>query len=87
MNIIFLIAHAAFVLLLGFYLITCLQWFSYKPARIIFHFTKPAWHLYFLILPFLAYFGCEIAAGLCAAKFGVASLYALRAAKILIVAA
>ena len=87
MNIIFLIAHAAFVLLLGFYLITCLQWFSYKPARIIFHFTKPAWHLYFLILPLAAYFGCEIAAGLCAAKFGAASFYALRAAKILIVAA
>ena len=87
MNIIFLIAHAAFVLLLGFYLITCLQWFSYKPARIIFHFTKPAWHLYFFILPLAAYFGCEIAASLCAAKFGAASLYALHAAKILIVAA
>ena len=86
MNIIFLIAHAAFVLLLGFYLITCLQWFSYKPARIIFHFTKPAWHLYFLILPLAAYFGCEIAVGLCAAKFGAASLYALHAAKILIIA-
>ena len=87
MNIIFLITHAAFVLLLGFYLITCLQWFSYKPARIIFHFTKPAWHLYFLILPLVAYFGCEIAVGLGAAKFGAAPLYALHAAKILIVAA
>ena len=86
MNIIFLIAHAAFVLLLGFYLITCLQWFSYKPARIIFHFTKPAWHLYFFILPLAAYFGCGIAASLCAAKFGAAPLYALCAAKILIVA-
>lgn len=87
MNIIFLIAHAAFVLLLGFYLITCLQWFSYKPARIIFHFTKPAWHLYFLILPLAAYFGCEITASLYAAKYGAASLYALHAAKILIIAA
>lgn len=87
MNIIFLIAHAAFVLLLGFYLITCLQWFSYKPARIIFHFTKPAWHLYFFILPLAAYFGCEIAASLCAAKFGAAPLRALQVAKILIIAA
>ena len=86
MNIIFLIAHAAFILMLGFYLITCLQWFSYKPARIIFHFTKPAWHLYFLILPLAAYLGCEVAASLCAAKFGAESLYALHAAKILIVA-
>lgn len=86
MNIIFLIVHAAFVLMLGFYLITCLQWFSYKPARIIFHFTKPAWHLYFLILPLAAYLGCEIAVGLGAAKFGTAFLYALCAAKILIIA-
>lgn len=87
MNIIFLIAHVAFILMLGFYLITCLQWFSYKPARIIFHFTKPAWHLYFFILPLAAYLGCEIAASLCAAKFGAASLYALHIAKILIIAA
>ena len=87
MNIIFLIAHAAFILMLGFYLITCLQWFSYKPARIIFHFTKPVWHLYFLILPLAAYLGCEIAVGLGAAKFGTAFLYALCAAKILIIAA
>ncbi|WP_306529154.1 Mur ligase family protein [Campylobacter sp.] len=71
----------------GLYLITCLQGFSYKPARIIFHFTKPAWHLYFLILPLAAYFGCEIAAGLGVAKFGATPLYALHAAKILIVAA
>ena len=87
MNIIFLIAHAAFVLLMGFYLITCLQWFSYKPARIIFHFTKSAWHLYFLILPLAAYLSCEIAASLYAAKFGAASLRALQVAKILIIAA
>ncbi len=87
MNIIFLIAHAAFILMLGFYLITCLQWFSYKPARIIFHFTKPVWHLYFFILPLAAYLGCEIVVGLGAAKFGTAFLYALCAAKILIIAA
>jgi len=34
-----------------------------------------------------AYFGCEIAVGLGAAKFGTAFLYALCAAKILIIAA
>ena len=81
-----IITHIFFTFAIGFYLITCLQWFSYKPARIIFHFTKPAWHLYFLILPLAAYFGCEIAASLCAAKFGAAPLYALHATKILIVA-
>ena len=82
-----IITHIFFTFAIGFYLITCLQWFSYKPARIIFHFTKPAWHLYFLILPLAAYFGCEIAVGLGAAKFGTAFLYALCAAKILIIAA
>jgi len=57
MQILLIIAHFALVLALGFYLITVLQWFSYKFERIIFHFTKPLWHLYFFILPILGYFG------------------------------
>ncbi|TQR34629.1 UDP-N-acetylmuramoyl-tripeptide--D-alanyl-D-alanine ligase [Campylobacter sp. MIT 99-7217] len=39
---------------LGFYLITALQWYSYKLNRVFFHFSKPLWHVYFLLLPFLA---------------------------------
>ncbi|MCR2065291.1 Mur ligase family protein [Campylobacter helveticus] len=39
----------------AFYLILALQWYSYKLKRIIFHYHKPLWHLYFLALPYLIF--------------------------------
>lgn len=40
---------------LGFYLITVLQWYSYKVSRIAFHFHKYRWHLIYLIIPIITY--------------------------------
>ncbi|ALV24728.1 D-alanyl-D-alanine-adding enzyme [Campylobacter iguaniorum] len=60
---------------LGFYLITALQWFSYKFNRIIFHYTKPLWHLYFFILP-LAFFALATFLG-DYAVFGVSVIFAI----------
>jgi UDP-N-acetylmuramoyl-tripeptide--D-alanyl-D-alanine ligase len=40
---------------LGFYLITTLQWYNYKVKRIIFHFHKPLWHLIYFIVPVVTY--------------------------------
>ncbi|ASM39303.1 UDP-N-acetylmuramoyl-tripeptide--D-alanyl-D-alanine ligase [Campylobacter sp. RM12327] len=56
MDVFIFITIFLFTLLLGFYLITTLQWFSYKFERVIFHFTKPIWHLFFLIVPILFYY-------------------------------
>ncbi|WP_445142815.1 Mur ligase family protein [Campylobacter sp.] len=50
------ISHFIFTLTLGFYLITCLQWFSYKFERVLFHFTKPVWHVFFAIVPIVLYY-------------------------------
>lgn len=44
-----------FTLGVAYYLITALQWFNYKFSRIIFHYTKPLWHLYFLLLPMILF--------------------------------
>lgn len=33
-----------------------LQFFSYRFSRIILHYTKPQWHLYFFIFPVVCYF-------------------------------
>ncbi len=49
-------SHVILVLSLGYYLITCMQWYSYKIKRVIFHFSKPLWHFYFLIIPIVAYY-------------------------------
>lgn len=56
MDVFIFITNFLFTLLLGFYLITTLQWFSYKFERVIFHFTKPLWHLFFLVVPILLYY-------------------------------
>jgi len=40
---------------LGFYIITVLQWYNYKIKRIIFHFHKPLWHLLYFIVPVVTY--------------------------------
>ncbi|MBT0826736.1 UDP-N-acetylmuramoyl-tripeptide--D-alanyl-D-alanine ligase, partial [Campylobacter lari] len=50
-----MIAFLSLNFLLGFYLILALQWYSYKFSRIILHFAKPLWHLYFLVIPYFAF--------------------------------
>jgi UDP-N-acetylmuramoyl-tripeptide--D-alanyl-D-alanine ligase len=41
--------------ILGYYLITTLQWYNYKIKRIIFHFHKPLWHLVYFVVPVVTY--------------------------------
>lgn len=44
------------ILTLGWYLILNLQWYSYKLERVVLNHHKRMWHLYYFIVPFLAYF-------------------------------
>lgn len=53
------VTQILFTFALGFYLITCLQWFSYKFERVLFHFTRPLWHVFFLIVPIVLFYGAE----------------------------
>ncbi|MBF7048786.1 UDP-N-acetylmuramoyl-tripeptide--D-alanyl-D-alanine ligase, partial [Campylobacter volucris] len=39
--------------IIGFYLILALQWYSYKFSRILLHFPKPLWHVYFIFIPYV----------------------------------
>jgi len=34
-----------------YYFSTALQWYSYKMKRVLFHFSKPIWHIWFFALP------------------------------------
>ena len=45
--------------LLGFYLITVLQWYSYKFKRVVFHFNNYLWHLIYFIVPLVTYIAAE----------------------------
>ena len=48
--------NALFVTLLGWYLITNLQWYNYSLSRVILKHHKPQWHIIYFIIPFIAYY-------------------------------
>ncbi len=56
MNFLEIISNIAFVLALGYYFMTNMQWYSYKIERVIFHHTKSWWHWVYFVAPLLAYF-------------------------------
>ena len=56
MIIIDILSNIAFVLAIGYYFMTNMQWYSYRLERVIFHHTKPIWHLIYFIAPILIYF-------------------------------
>ena len=50
-----LAGHILFVLLLGYYTITNLQWYNYKFNRVILHHHAPMQHILFFLLPLFIY--------------------------------
>jgi len=51
------VTNVLFVLSLGWYLITNLQWYNYSINRVITKHHKPWWHLFYFIFPFMIYYG------------------------------
>ncbi|WP_455755844.1 Mur ligase family protein [Sulfurimonas sp.] len=49
------VTNVLFVTVLGWYLITNLQWYDYKLSRVILKHHKPHWHLIYFFIPFVAY--------------------------------
>ncbi len=49
------VTNLLFVMALGWYLITNLQWYDYKIERVVLKHHKPLWHLIYFIIPFVAY--------------------------------
>ncbi|MGG7048087.1 MULTISPECIES: Mur ligase family protein [unclassified Campylobacter] len=56
LTIFYTFSTAFFTLALSFYIITCFQWFSYKLERVIFHFTRPLWHVVFVVIPLVLFY-------------------------------
>jgi len=50
------VVNVVFVTLLGWYLITNLQWYDYKIERVLLKHHKPQWHIFYFIIPFIAYY-------------------------------
>ena len=50
------VTNVLLVTVLGWYLITNLQWYDYKLSRVILKHHKPQWHIFYFIIPFVAYY-------------------------------
>jgi len=50
------VVNVVFVTLLGWYLITNLQWYDYKISRVILKHHKPQWHVLYFFIPLIAYY-------------------------------
>jgi len=55
MQYINLIFYTLFLLAMGYYVITNLQWYSYKLKRVVFHHTKTWWHFVYFLIPYALY--------------------------------
>jgi len=55
MQLLNLLFYFLFLLGMGYYAITNLQWYSYKLERVLFHHTKPWWHFAYFLIPYGAY--------------------------------
>ena len=50
------VTNVLFVTVLGWYLITNLQWYDYKISRVVLKHHKPLWHLFYFFIPLIAYY-------------------------------
>jgi UDP-N-acetylmuramoyl-tripeptide--D-alanyl-D-alanine ligase len=75
LTILNLIAYFLMLGMLGTYIITTLQWYSYRLERVAFHHTKPWWNYLYFLLPLLSY---DFVSGISHGKYGfvVTLLYA-----------
>ena len=51
-----IISNILFILALGYYFMTNMQWYSYRLERVLFHHSKTWWHLVYFLIPLFAYF-------------------------------
>lgn len=51
-----IVTNVLLVLSLAWYLITNLQWYSYKIERVIFKHHKVHWHIIYFVMPFVLYY-------------------------------
>lgn len=71
--------YFAITTLIFYYFSSALQWYSYKLKRVMFHFSKPLWHVWYFLAPLgvigvSGMMGAYIWAGLFLAFFAIALL-------------
>ncbi|WP_238098873.1 Mur ligase family protein [Sulfurospirillum diekertiae] len=50
------ITHLCFILGLSYYFIIAMQWYSYRLERIVFHYNRYDWHVFYFLVPLVGYY-------------------------------
>ncbi|QIR77213.1 UDP-N-acetylmuramoyl-tripeptide--D-alanyl-D-alanine ligase [Sulfurospirillum diekertiae] len=50
------ITHLCFILGLSYYFIIAMQWYSYRLERILFHYNRYDWHVFYFLVPLVGYY-------------------------------
>ena len=48
--------HIVFVFALAYYFMSALQWYSYRLERVVLHYHRYDWHIFFFLLPLFIYY-------------------------------
>ena len=56
MEIFEFVSHILFVLVIGYYVISALQWYSYRLQRVVLNYKRYDWHLLFFLVPIFVYY-------------------------------
>ena len=51
-----ILTHFIFILMLGFYVILNLQWYSYRLERVLLKHKKKSWHIAFFLVPLILFY-------------------------------
>ena len=58
-GLISIIVNIVFVMSLGWYLVTNLQWYDYKIERVVLKHHKVYWHIFYFFIPFILYYASD----------------------------
>jgi len=48
--------HGLFVFTLAYYFMSTMQWYSYKIERVLFHYHRYMWHIFYALIPLIGFY-------------------------------
>ena len=56
MDVVSNLFHVLFVFSLAYYAISAMQWYSYKIERVLFHYHRYSWHIFYALIPIIGFY-------------------------------
>ncbi len=56
MDVVSNLFHVLFVFSIAYYAISAMQWYSYKIERVLFHYHRYPWHIFYALIPIIGFY-------------------------------